>query len=199
MLLIWVVHFIQYKASLRDNDTRITCIATQLDHNGKDVLYESSADLILQVDKIVLPPIENALTQKIGIISGVLLAIIFLILAIIFLMFVVCKRKRKRSGPSSSQVTDETIPEPHTSVIKPIWTTSRGMTTSPIHNIKVYKEKEAEYRQSSANLEDHHNLLSGQGHHQKPPLTQTVSRGTVSTQSTGSQGSWEEDRSGKFN
>jgi len=181
---------------LDDNNTQITCIATQLDHNGKDVLYESSANIILRVEKIVPPPTEDALTQKIGIISGVLLTIIFLLLAIAFLMLFICKRKRKRSGPSSSQVTDDTLTEPHhSSVIKPIWTTNRGMTTSPIQTAKVYKEKDLEY-QNSANSEDHHNLLSGGKHYSKPTLSHTVSGGTMSTQSTGSQGSWEEDRSG---
>ena len=103
-----VYHTIKYRAQLQDNNTVLTCIATQLDMNGKDVLYESSTTITLKVDKIVLPPVDNALTQKIGIISGVLLSVIFLILLIVFVVFLVCKRRRKRSRPPSSQATDDT-------------------------------------------------------------------------------------------
>jgi hypothetical protein len=39
------------------------------DLNGKDVIYESSVELLLKVDKIVLPPIDDALTQKVRSIS----------------------------------------------------------------------------------------------------------------------------------
>ena len=103
-----VYHTVKYRASLRDNNTVITCIATQLDLNGKDVIYESSAAILIKVDKIVLPPVDNALTQKIGIISGVLISIIFIILLIVVIAFLVCKRRRKRSRPPSSQATDDT-------------------------------------------------------------------------------------------
>lgn len=143
------------------------------------------------MDKIVLPPLENALTQKIGIISGVLLSVILVILVIIFSVFIVCKRKNKRSRHASSQVTDETSsPEPNSTNIKPIWTTSRGMITSP-----VYNEKEAE-SQSSSNSDKRQNSVV-QSQNQKPfPAGPTPSRGTVSIQSNASLGSWEEDRSG---
>ena len=73
----------------------------QVSKDGRTVLYENSAVLKLKVDKLILP-IDNALTQKIGIISGVLLAVIFLILLCVFVIFAVCKRRRKRSRPPSS-------------------------------------------------------------------------------------------------
>ena len=69
----------------------------QVDHDGRTVLYESSTSLKLRVEKLVLP-VDNALTQKIGIISGVLLAFIFLILLIVFCCFVVVKRCTRRRG-----------------------------------------------------------------------------------------------------
>ena len=65
-------------------------MATQLDRDGRTVLYEASTSLKLKVEKIVLP-VDNALTQRIGIISGVLLAIIFLILLLVFCCFVICR------------------------------------------------------------------------------------------------------------
>lgn len=111
---------------MNDNNTRITCTATQFEHNGKDVLYKSSTDLIFHIDKITQIPAENALTQKIGIISGILLSIILMLLLIILLILFICKNKRTRSGPFNSQVADETAGDPHPSVNKPIWTTNQG-------------------------------------------------------------------------
>lgn len=64
-----VYHSAVYKADLKDNNREITCVATQLDRNGRDVLYETSTSLRLKVEKLPLP-VDNALTQKIGIISG---------------------------------------------------------------------------------------------------------------------------------
>ncbi len=90
-------------------------------------------------------------------------------------------------------------PETHTSVIKPIWTTDRGMVTSPAHNLKTYKDDEPQFQRSrNHHLNNHHNnlLLQQQSNNNERPLiSHTISQGTVSTQSTASQGSWEEDRS----
>ena len=94
-------HTIKYKANLKDNNGEIRCIATQLDRDGRSVLYEKTATVKLKVEKIVLP-VDGPLTQKIGIISGVLLAVLFLILLSVFVIFAVCKRRRKRSRPPSS-------------------------------------------------------------------------------------------------
>lgn len=62
-------HSIKYKAHLRDNGGQIKCLGTQVSKDGRTVLYETHAVIKLQVDKRVLP-VDNALTQKIGIISG---------------------------------------------------------------------------------------------------------------------------------
>ena len=84
--------------------------------------------LKLKVEKLILP-IDDALTQKIGIISGVLLSVIFLILLVVFVIFAVCKRRRKRSRPPSSTGTEDTSPEEPP--IKPIWTTPIGVSNGP--------------------------------------------------------------------
>ena len=89
-------------------------------------------------------------------------------------------------------------PETHTSVIKPIWTTDRGMVTSPAHNSKTYRDDEPHiYRNRNNNnqhqqQQQHVNLL--QHPNDRSIISHTISQGTVSTQSTASQGSWEEDR-----
>lgn len=163
-----VRHTIKYKADLRDNNRQIGCVATQVDRDGRTVLYEDKATVQLKVEKLILPK-DNALTQKIGIISGVLLAVIFLILLCVFVIFAVCKRRRKRSRPPSSTGTEDTSPEEPP--IKPIWTTPMVAATQQQHH--------------------HSRHVQRLPHH----LSNTVSQGTVSTQSTSSQASWEEDRS----
>ena len=121
-------HTIKYKAQLSDDGGSIKCIGTQVTKDGRTVLYENSATLRLIVEKRILP-VDGALTQKIGIISGVLLAVIFLILLCVFLIFAVCKRRRKRSRPPSSTGTEDTSPEEPP--IKPIWTTPMGANNGP--------------------------------------------------------------------
>ena len=190
-----VYHTIKYKASLKDNDKRITCIATQLDRDGRTVMYESTTSVRLKVNKLVLP-IDGAFTQKIGIISGVLLAIIFLILCIVFILFVVCKkRRRKRSRPPSSQATDDTSPD-NSTTIKPIWTTLDPMRAQHVrrnNNVIVHRQEQP-YTDliENAGVEGQQPRIHHHHHHYL-----ATSNGTMSTQSTGggSQGSWEEDRS----
>jgi hypothetical protein len=168
-------HTIKYKANLKDNGLEIKCIGTQVTRDGRTVLYEKTARVTLKVEKLILP-IDNALTQKIGIISGVLLAVIFLILLCVFVIFAVCKRRRKRSRPPSSTATDDTSPEEPP--IKPIWTTPMAQNNTKTNGggpiIQHQKHQKQRY---------HH------GH-----MSNTVSQATVSTVSTGSNTSWE-DRS----
>ena len=89
-------HTLKYKAQMGDNGGFIKCVGTQVSKDGRTILYEHTAVVKLQVEKLILP-IDDALTQKIGIISGVLLSVIFLILICVFVIFAVCKRRRKRS------------------------------------------------------------------------------------------------------
>eukprot|EP00095_Tigriopus_kingsejongensis_P006388 maker-scaffold117_size339417-snap-gene-2.19 protein:Tk06388 transcript:maker-scaffold117_size339417-snap-gene-2.19-mRNA-1 annotation:"immunoglobulin superfamily member 5" len=179
-----VFHTVKYKADLKDNDKEIICLATQVDHDGRSVLYESSTVLKLKVEKIVLP-VDNALTQRIGIISGVLLAIIFLILLLVFCIFVICRRRRKRSRPPSSQATLDSCPEPP---IKPIWTTDplMGGRSSP---------RKTERQINQLAYADILEPAPGHDPQEGDKLNQSGSQGSSSTRSTTSQGSWEENRS----
>ena len=73
-------------------------------------------------------------------------------------------------------------------MIKPIWTTDRGMVTAPNHNLKTYRDEDPKFQRSQ-------NILRQHSNNDRPLISHTISQGTVSTQSTASQGSWEEDRS----
>lgn len=185
-----VRHTAVYKANLNDNDREITCVATQIDHDGRTVLFESSTSLKLKIDKIILP-VDNALTQKIGIISGVLLAIIFLILLLVFCIFVCCKRRRKRSRPSSSQATTESSPEPP---IKPIWTTDRLLHPQASSSPDL-AAKQLHHFTDILEPADVSGIGKSQNNGGVGKINGTASQGTMSTRSTTSQGSWEEDRS----
>jgi len=151
MLLLfsqWVNHF-QYTAIVKDNNTFITCLATQLDHNGKDVLYETRARLILHIEEMVQPlsPTDDALTQNISIISGVVLSVLFLALVIIFVVLVVCKRRRTLLRSASNQNTEDTSQETSSSFYKPVWSTDCSVvSTTPILKNKVTKEIETPQR-----------------------------------------------------
>lgn len=172
-------HTIKYKAKLSEDGKEIKCMGTQVSKDGRTVLYENQAVLKLKVEKLILP-IDNALTQKIGIISGVLLAVIFLILLCVFLIFAVCKRRRKRSRPPSSTGTEDTC-SPEEPPLKPIWTTPTPVMSN---NGPPLITRQA--------VHHHHHHKRSHQHHQL--MSNTVSQATVSTQSTGSNGSWE-DRS----
>jgi hypothetical protein len=164
------------------------------------------SSLKLKVNKIVLP-VDNALTQKIGIISGVLLAIIFLILLLLFCTFVGCNKRRwKRSRPPSSQATTEeedgASPAPP---IKPIWTTDRLLAAAEGNG---RDNKCANNRQQMAVFTDllepdpvHPSgqnrgirVVSGTNGANGKQFSKANSQGTMSTRSTLSQGSsWEEE------
>merc|ERR1712029_235907 len=129
-------------------------------------------------------PIDDALTQKIGIISGVLLSVIF----------AVCKRRRKSSRPPSSTGTDDTTPE---DTIKPIWTTplNGGSHGPPLISRAGHKPPQQAALQTQQTQQQSQQVSSNRSHvigHSH--MSNTVSQATVSTQSTGSNASWE-DRS----
>ena len=71
------------------------CITTQVDRDGRTILYTKTETIKLHVEKLIIPP-PVSLTQKIGIISAVLLAIIFLILCCVFILFALCKKRRRQ-------------------------------------------------------------------------------------------------------
>ena len=71
------------------------CISTQVDRDGRTILYTTTETIKLHVEKLIIPP-PVSLTQKIGIISAVLLAIIFLILCCVFILFAICKKRRRQ-------------------------------------------------------------------------------------------------------
>ncbi len=182
-----VFHTVKYKANLTHDGREVTCVARQLSRDGRTILYEASASIRLRVDKIVQPA-GNAFTQKIGIISGVLLIFILLILLLVFCLCVVCKRRRRKgSRPSSSQgIADGAASTSAGSTpeqpIKPIWTTGPEPRVGPAAGDPRALQDLLEIRRAGEHQTD-----GFSGH--RPPTSQ----GTSSTRSTTSQNSWEEE------
>merc|ERR1719412_540452 len=90
----------RYTANINDTNSTITCLVSQSD------LYHTNQSITVIVEKIILPIAATSLTHRIGIISGVILAIIFLILICVLLTIIACRRQ-KRTRPTSSQSSVE--------------------------------------------------------------------------------------------
>ena len=86
---------LRYVGRLQDHGTNLTCTVVQLDHLGT-VLYSSTISLQLEVSEVVISTEGiRGLEERIGIISGIILAVIFIIL-IFILTALLLTRKRKK-------------------------------------------------------------------------------------------------------
>ena len=86
---------LRYVGRLQDHGTNLTCTVVQLDHLGT-VLYSSTISLQLEVSEAVISTEGiRGLEERIGIISGIILAVIFIIL-IFILTALLLTRKRKK-------------------------------------------------------------------------------------------------------
>ena len=84
-----------YQARLEDQGTNITCTVRQMDHLG-GIIYSSTISLQLEVAELVIYSQESGvLEERIGIISGVILAIIFIILIFILIALLLTRRRKK--------------------------------------------------------------------------------------------------------
>ena len=98
---------------MSDNGTTILCRVQQSTADGS-VLYTSTVQLQLHVEQLIMSQ-NTAIEERIGIISGIILAIIFIILIFILTAFLLTSRrkvnKQYSSVPNKSQ--DE--------LLTPIW------------------------------------------------------------------------------
>ena len=94
--VLWIIHSLFFfQIWIQKMQLFCRCISTQVDRDGRTILYTTTETIKLQVEKLIIPP-PVSLTQKIGIISAVLLAIIFLILCCVFILFAICKKRRRQ-------------------------------------------------------------------------------------------------------
>ena len=75
--------------------TNLSCTVVQLDHVGS-VLYSSTISLQLEVSELVIySQGSGVLEERIGIISGIILAVIFIILIFILTALLLTRRRKK--------------------------------------------------------------------------------------------------------
>jgi hypothetical protein len=85
---------LEYQARLNDSGSNITCRVEQYTPAG-DLLYASNILLVLDIAPLVLP-LGRAVSEQIGILSGVLLSILLVVLLFTLLMVVMIRRDRRR-------------------------------------------------------------------------------------------------------
>ena len=86
---------LRYVGRLQDHGTNLSCTVVQLDHLGT-VLYSSTISLQLEVSELVIySQGSGVLEERIGIISGIILAVIFIILIFILTALLLTRRRKK--------------------------------------------------------------------------------------------------------
>jgi len=113
-----------YRGSLSDNGTIILCRVQQSAADGA-VLYTSTVQLQLLVDQLIVSQ-SMAMEERIGIISGIILAIIFIILMFIMIALFLTKRRKQKAKYSSvpNKLQDD--------LLTPIWIAGKE-SQSPRH------------------------------------------------------------------
>jgi len=107
---------LRYVGRLQDHGTNLTCTVVQLDHLGT-VLYSSTISLQLEVSELVIySQGSGVLEERIGIISGIILAVIFIIL--IFILTALLLTKKRKKVPKYESVNGEKGSD---EMLAPIW------------------------------------------------------------------------------
>jgi len=192
---------LSYTARLQDHGTNVTCTVTQLDRVG-GILYMSSITLQLEVSELVVySQGSEVLEERIAIISGVMLAIIFIIL-IFVLIALLLSRKRKKE-PKYQAVSGDMCKD--TGVLATVWKHGRRSKVCLVSLEREYSEHYLECEDSlieaGVHFEDREaadtgSLLSGDsmeqstglgGHSLSRPTTRTTK--TISSASDSSRSS----------
>ena len=107
-----------YRANLSDNGTTIECRGYQSTADGA-VLYTSTIELQLNVEELIVSQ-STALEERIGIISGIILAITFFIL--IFILLTIVLSRRRKDTKKYSSLPNKSKEE----LLTPIWIPGKG-------------------------------------------------------------------------
>ena len=95
IFLLFLLSWFRYTGRLGDHLTNLSCTVVQLDHVGS-VLYSSTISLQLEVSELVIySQGSGVLEERIGIISGIILAVIFIILIFILTALLLTRRRKK--------------------------------------------------------------------------------------------------------
>ena len=103
---------ISYQADISDSNSSISCYAQQSDQYG-NILYQAQESILLLVDPAPPEPLPLSLSARLGMVSGVLITIIFLLLVCVTVTAVMC-RNQKQARTVSCDSSDYS---------KPVWVT----------------------------------------------------------------------------
>ena len=116
---------VQYRATTNHTNTTISCVAEQFQQAGGTTrgpalpLYTLSGQVSLQVEPLPRP-LPYSLSTTMGVLSGILLTVIFLLLVCVVTTAVMCRRQRREQA-SLADSSDYQTPDS----LQPVWTSSR--------------------------------------------------------------------------
>lgn len=132
---------ITYLANIDDNNSSISCYVQQSDLYG-NIVYHTQETVYLVVDPAPPTLLPVSLSAQVGIMSGALLTIIFLVLGCVLVTMAMCSRQRK--------TMDTTSEEYQSYYARPVWTTSTSARPGDSH---VYDRQD-----DSDTLENSHSV-----------------------------------------
>ena len=148
-----------YRGNLSDNGTTILCRGYQSKADG-DVLYYSTAQLQLNVKEIVLSQ-STAMEERIGFISGIILAIILMLFIFVLLIFLLSRRRKLNE--KYSNLTHKSNEE----LLTPVWLPEHA---APVHVGSVRQFVHGYHEHDSVQgLSEH---PTGLAHHIQDPTCQ---------------------------
>ena len=156
---------ILYFANLNDTNSSISCYVQQSDMYG-NLLYQTQESILLMVDPVPSPPIPVSLTAQVGIISGVLLTVIFLLLVCVLVTTLMCRRQKQARSSYCHNAAYQS------DYIKPVWTT-----------INSAKPNYSSDHLSSGSVSSYHarDTLTHSDHHARDTLTHSDTVDSVVT------------------
>ena len=106
-----------YTASINDTNATVSCQTEQHDRTGV-LLYSHTMAAMVEVEALPIP-LPYSLSAKVGVLSGVILTVVFLLLVCVVVTTVMCRRQREeqRSPDSSIDFQRDSL--------QPVWTSSR--------------------------------------------------------------------------
>ena len=188
-----VSHTALYKGRMSDNGKNISCTVVQLHSDGRTILFSSTVHIQLRVMTPVV--LSSTLPGKIGIISGILLAIIFIVIIFIIISLVIVRR-RKKGQPKYSKY-DPVDNKNKDEILNPIWRSKARQLAAVSQESsfeKNYSEKQRTFGLCSSNGynlvgdkdrdSDRSSLILYQEDHPEIPPGDSLSRPTTRTTKT---------------
>ena len=133
MSLYSIRSVITYLANINDNNSSISCYVLQSDMYG-NVVYHTQETVYLIVDPAPPALLPVTLSAQVGIMSGALLTIIFLVLGCVLVTMAMCSRQKKAMATTSEEYQSY--------YARPVWTTNISATPGDSHVENRHDDRE---------------------------------------------------------